>query len=136
MLGLCAGWRGVCGLGSLGEVDLAAENSVVFDGETESAHIPFNDAASPELDATACDDIALHLPLNENVPGCEVSGYVCARPDREPAFGQGHGSLNTTVNNQIFSALNFATNDNGFANPSRTIFGCHGSISFQNHEIS
>ena len=45
MLGFGAGCCALRGFVALGEIDLAAEDSVVFDGEPERADIAFNHAA-------------------------------------------------------------------------------------------
>ena len=119
--------------GALGKVYLAAEDGIVFDRKPQRAHIPFDRTTGPQLDTTAGNDIAMDLALNQNVPGREVRGNVCAWADGESALGQSYGSFDTPVDDQVFRAFNFPTNDDGLADPSRTIFGCHESIPFQNY---
>jgi hypothetical protein len=135
MLGLnCRG--GFRCFGTLGKVDFAAEDRIVFNRKPQRTHIAFNGATRPQFDAAAGYDVSVDLPLNQYVPSRKVRGNVCAWADGEPALGQSYGSFDTPIDDQVFRAFDFPTNDDGLAYPSRTIFGCHGSIPFQNYLIS
>jgi hypothetical protein len=132
LLGFRAGGRSVRSLGSLRQINLAAENSIVFNGKAKRPDIALNYASSPQFDTAAGHDVALYLALDQNIASSQIRGDVCVRPYRQAALGQRHRSFDSSVDDQVLSALYFPTNYNGFTNPSRTIFGCHGSNSFQN----
>jgi hypothetical protein len=126
--GFCAGRRGIRRLGALRQINLTAKDSIVFDRQPKSTNVPFNNASSAEFDTAAGYDVALHVSLNEYIASREIGSNVCVRANGEAALGESYGSLDAPVYDQIFSTLYFATNDDGFANPSRTIIGCHGLI--------
>jgi hypothetical protein len=135
MLGsYCRG--GVWRLGALRKVDFAPKDGVVFHRESQRANIAFDRAAGPQFYAAAGDNISVNLALNQNIPSREIRSNVCSWADGEPALRQSHGSFDTPVDDQVFSALYFPANHDGLAYPSRTIFGCHGSIPFQNYLTS
>jgi hypothetical protein len=113
---------------ALREVHLTAKDCVVLNRETQCVNVAFHHASSAELDPSTSHDVAVDFALDEHVTRPEVSGNACTRANRQAALGEGYGSFDTPVDHQIFPALHFSTNDDGLANSSRTIFGCHESI--------
>jgi hypothetical protein len=132
MLG--GGCRGGFGdLGALRKIYFSAEDGIVFHRESQRANIAFDGATGTQFDAASSHNVSVNLALNQNVPCCEIRSNVRTWADGESALCQSYGSFDTPVDDQVFSALYFPANHDGLAYPSRTIFGCHGSIPFQNY---
>jgi len=117
-------------LGALRQIDLAAKHRIVFNREPERANVAFYGATSAQLHPTGSNDVALDVAHDEHVFRGKVCGNIRARANSQSAFAQGHSSFYAPIYNQVFSALDFAADHDGFSYPSLTIFRCHYAIPF------
>src|SRR6185437_6535171 len=122
-LGNAGGFTG--GTGTLSEVHFAAEDCVVFNGEAEGADVALDRAAGTQLDAAGGHHIALHAALDKDVLGCEIGGDIGAGADGEAVFREADGAFHAAIDNEVFTALHFTVDDDGFADARGGVFHWH-----------
>lgn len=129
MSGVAGGGCSLGHFGALAQIDFAAKDGIIFNREPGGAYIALDQATGAQFNAARGNNVAVNFSLDQNIARDEVSGDVRAGADGQTTLSQGYGSFDTPVDDQVFPALYFTANHDGFANSSRTIFGCHSVYS-------
>jgi hypothetical protein len=113
---------------ALGEIDPAAEYSVVFHSQPQRLDVSLHHAAGAQLHAAAGHHVAVNVTQDQHVFGGEVGGHIGIGADGQTAFRKVHRSFHAPIHNQILAALHFTANDYALANARWSILHCHGRI--------
>lgn len=107
------------------QIDLPAEDCVIFDGQAKRLNIAFHHAARPQLHTTRCGNVPLNVAHDQHILSRQVGRHMSIGTNRQAMFGKVDQSLDVTIDNQILTSLHFSSNHNCLANARLSSFGSH-----------
>lgn len=107
------------------QVNFAAKDRVVFNGQPQGVHIALHNTARAQIDAARGDNISLDAAHDQDVLGGKVGGHMRVWANRKPVLGQIDKPFDVPIDDEILTSLYFPANHNRLANACLTVFGSH-----------